>query len=82
MENRSILADRGVTFNIFQTILLDKNSYGKWRSFNEQEKVDILVLGNSHADNGIGVYHMAENIKETYGGKLIAFNYALYGMRI
>lgn len=71
-----------IFFDILQAVLLEKSSYGKWRNYNEQENVDILILGNSHADGGIGPYHMAENFRETYGEDIDIFNYALFGMRM
>lgn len=69
-------------FNVLQSVFLEKSSYGKWRNYKEQESVDILILGNSHADNGIGPYHMSENFRKMYSKDILVFNYALYGMRI
>ena len=68
--------------SILQTIFLEKSSYGKWCNYNEQSDIDILILGNSHADSGIGPYHMAESFNKTYGTDIKVFNYSIFGMRI
>ncbi len=68
-------------FSFIQTVFLEKSSYGKWRNWNVQENVDILVLGNSHADNGISPLLMEERFRQAYGQEVSVFNYALYGMR-
>lgn len=69
-------------FQIISTVFLEKNSYAKYRNYIKQEKVDVLILGSSHSDNGIA----PELIKEAYlkneNVDISVFNYSIYGMRV
>ena len=71
-----------ICFMTLQAVLVDKSSYAKYRNWKEQDKVDILILGNSHAEGGIHPIWMEEDFLRTYGKDISVFNYTLYGMRI
>lgn len=69
-------------FGVVQTVLLEKSSYPKYRAWKAAEDVDVLVLGNSHAENGIRAGTLSEGLSESAGRELTVFNYAVYGMRM
>lgn len=65
-------------FSLIQATLVEKSSYAKYRGWKSVVDADILILGNSHADNGFKTKEISENL---YGGTSV-FNYAIYGMRM
>ncbi len=71
-----------IMFHTLQNIVVEKSSYGKYRNWKEQENVDILILGNSHADGGISPVQMEEEFYLSCDEKISIFNYALFGMRM
>lgn len=44
--------------------------------------MDVLVLGNSHAENGIRAGALSGSLSESAGREVTVFNYAIYGMRM
>lgn len=69
-------------FNIIQNVFVEKSSYAKWQNWKEQENVDVLILGNSHADNALIPSNMEEAFYEAYGENVSVFNYSIFGMRM
>lgn len=69
-------------FNVIQTVLVEKSSYPKYRAWKAADDIDILVLGNSHADNAIRAAEMSLVLSESSGQEVSVFNYAVYGMRM
>lgn len=70
-------------FQTVQEILVLKNSYVKYRNFLAQDHVDVLVLGNSHADNAIVPSALAEGLRHMPEAETpLVFNYAAFGMRM
>lgn len=72
----------GLLFGICQSLFLEKNSYGKYRAWKDLDHVDILILGNSHADNGLRAKTMSEELGQTAGSDITVFNYSVFGMRM
>lgn len=68
-----------ILFSLIQSVLVEKNSYDKYRAWKNLDDVDILILGNSHADCGFRADNMSTDI---CAEELSVFNYAIYGMRI
>ena len=68
--------------SVVQTVFLEKSSYPKYRAWKNAEDVDVLVLGNSHAENGIRAGTLSGSLSEGAGRDLTVFNYAVYGMRM
>ncbi len=64
------------------SIFLEKSSYPKYRNFQAQENIDVLILGNSHADNGIDPQILEQRYEEARGKTISVFNYSIYGMRV
>ncbi len=69
-------------FNVIQAVLMEKTSYPKYRAWKNAENVDVVVLGNSHADNGIRAGTLSDELSVSSGESLTVFNYAVYGMRM
>ncbi len=69
-------------FSGMQDIFVEKNSYGKYRNWKAQENVDVLVLGNSHAYNGIIPVDLEAAFEESHNAEVSVFGYGIYGMRI
>lgn len=69
-------------FNVIQAVLMEKTSYPKYRAWKNVENVDVVVLGNSHADNGIRAGTLSDELSVSSGESLTVFNYAVYGMRM
>ena len=65
-----------------QTGFVEKDSYPKYRAWKAAEDVDVLVLGNSHAENGIRAGALSDSLSESAGREVTVFNYAIYGMRM
>ncbi len=65
-----------------QTVFVEKDSYPKYRAWKAAEDVDVLVLGNSHAENGIRAGALSDSLSESAGREVTVFNYAIYGMRM
>lgn len=71
----------GFLFTFLNALLVEKASYTKYRGWKTAENVDILILGNSHADDGFRAADMSSELCAG-GGDISAFNYALMGMRM
>ena len=69
-------------FGLVQKVFVEKDSYPKYRAWKAAEDADILVLGNSHAENGIRAGALSGSLSESAGRELTVFNYAIYGMRM
>ena len=69
-------------FELAHVVLLEKSSYSKYRNWKRIEDVDILITGNSHADVGLDPIQLEESLSQAYGTDIIAFNYAIFGMRM
>lgn len=67
-------------FTFLNTLLVEKASYAKYRGWKAVENVDILILGNSHADGGFRAADISSEL--CAGGDASVFNYALMGMRM
>lgn len=68
-------------FSLLEALFVEKNSYGKKQGWKAAEDVNILILGNSHADGGFRAADMAEMLS-LENKDISVFNYALYGMRM
>ena len=77
-----LLLNLVIFFVLLQPLFLWKYSYGKWKNYNEQEKIDILILGNSHANRGIGPNRMVEDFRKTYEEDILVFSYPVDGTHI
>lgn len=69
-------------FHVIQEIFVEKDSYPQYRAWKSADDIDILVLGNSHADNGIRTASLSFDLSESSGEKLSVFKYTVYGIRI
>lgn len=69
-------------FSVIQMVFVEKSSYPQYRAWKARGDVDVLVLGNSHADNGIRASVMSHDLSERSGREVSVFNYAVYGMRM
>lgn len=69
-------------FSLCNALLLEKSSYRKYQAWKENEDVDVLILGNSHADNGLRAQVMSEALTAEAGSEVRVFNYAVFGMRM
>lgn len=69
-------------FQLCARVLMEKSAYPQYRSWRDQENVDILILGNSHAANGLRAADMTETLSEAAGGTVDVFNYSVAGMRM
>ena len=69
-------------FEAIQAVLMEKDSYPKYLAWKATENVDVVVLGNSHADNGIRAVTLSDELSANSGESLTVFNYAVYGMRM
>lgn len=68
-------------FSLLQNLYVEKNSYAKYRGWKTAENVDILILGNSHANSAFRAGDMSDALC-TEDGDVSVFNYAIYGMRM
>lgn len=69
-------------FISIQDIFVEKDSYPQYRAWKAADDIDILVLGNSHADNGIRAAALSYDLSESAGENLVVFNYAIFGIRM
>lgn len=69
-------------FGLCENVLLEKSSYRKYQAWKRLEDVDVVVLGNSHADNGLRAETMSRALSDAAGGEVRVFNYAIFGMRM
>lgn len=69
-------------FDVIQAVFVEKSSYPQYRAWLAGEEIDVLVLGNSHADNGIRAGTLSQDLSEISGREVRVFNYAVYGMRM
>lgn len=67
--------------SLAEALLVEKSSYGKNRGWKAAEDVDILILGNSHADGGFRAEDMSAGLC-TGGGDICVFNYGISSIRI
>lgn len=89
-KNKIFLVSKIIIFLIIGIILylhindafMEKSTYGKYLNFKKMENVDVLVLGSSHSDNGIGAEDMEGKLAESLGCEVDVYNYSIYGMRI
>lgn len=72
----------GMLFHSVEMIFVDKTSYARYSGWKAAERVDILILGNSHADCGFRGAEMTEEFRRDCGADVRVFNYGIYGMRI
>lgn len=72
----------GLLFSAMQEVFVDKSSYPHYRAWKDGEDINVLVLGNSHADNGIRAGDLSLELTESTGREMRVFNYAVYGMRM
>lgn len=66
-------------FGVLQAAFVEKNSYGKYRAWKTLDHADILILGNSHANNALRAGDMSEDLSAE---DITVFNYAIFGMRM
>lgn len=52
----------GFLFTFLNALLVEKASYTKYRGWKTAENVDILILGNSHADDGFRAADMSSEL--------------------
>lgn len=77
----AFLAAGCLLFSLAQALLVEKDSsYVKYRGWLAAEDVDILILGNSHANGGFRAEDISDDL--CAGGDISVFNYAVYGMRM
>lgn len=72
-------------FCFIQALFVEKSSYPRyraWKAGKAGKDIDVLVLGNSHADNGIRAESLSLALSESEGRDVRVFNYAVYGMRM
>lgn len=82
VKTMAFLLIGAVLFHLCHSVLVEKTSYRKYRSWRAAENVDVLILGNSHADNGLRGQDLAAGLEEAAGGTVDVFNYAVFGMRM
>lgn len=82
MKTAAFLLIGALLFHLCNTLMLEKSSYRKYQAWRENEDVSILILGNSHADNGLRAQVMSEALTEEAGREVTVFNYAVFGMRM
>ena len=68
-----------ILFGLIQSVFMEKSSYDKYCAWKNLDDVDILILGNSHADCGFRAGDMSTGL---CAEELSVFNYAIFGMRI
>lgn len=72
----------GVLFSLCKHLFVEKTAYGKYRAWKKAAEVDLLILGNSHADNGLKAVTMGEELSRELGEDITVFNYSIAGMRM
>lgn len=82
MKTMTFLLIGAVLFGLCENILLEKSSYRKYQAWKQADDVDVLILGNSHADNGLRAETMSRALSDVSGGEVQVFNYAIFGMRM
>lgn len=82
MKTMTSLLIGALLFHLCGRVLMEKSAYPQYRSWRSQKNVDILILGNSHAANGLRAVDMTEALSEAAGGTVDVFNYAVAGMRM
>lgn len=63
-------------------VFVEKSTYGRYLNFKHMENVDLLILGSSHSDNGIGAAAIETGLEERLGRKTDVYNYSIFGMRL
>lgn len=69
-------------FGMISAVFVEKGSYPQYRAWTAEEDVDVLVRGNSHANNGIRAGTLSLDLSEISGREARVFSYAVYGMRM
>lgn len=72
----------GFLFNFLQAAFVEKSSYPQYRAWKAGEDIPVVVLGNSHADNGIRAGDLSLALSESAGRDVRVYNYAVFGMRM
>lgn len=67
-------------FSIAEDVFIRKDNWGKYQNYKAQSSIDILILGNSHANRGIGSKRIKDNLEEEYSEKVTVFNYNVDGV--
>lgn len=71
-----------VLFSFCKDALVEKTAYAKHRAWEAAEDIDVAILGNSHADNGLRAGDMGETLSRELGKDVTVFNYSIAGMRM
>ncbi len=66
--------------SLLEALFVEKSSYGKNRGWKAAKDVDILILGNSHADGGLRAEDISNGL--CAGGDISAFNYGISSVRM
>lgn len=82
IKTAAFLLIGALLFHLCNTLFLEKSSYRKYQAWKENEDVNVLILGNSHADNGLRAQAMSEALTAETGREVTVFNYAVFGMRM
>lgn len=82
VKTMTFLLIGAILFGLCERVLLEKSSYQKYQGWKRVEDPDVLILGNSHAENGLRAGTMSQVLSEAAGGQVRAFNYAIFGMRM
>lgn len=81
-KTAAFLVIGALLFHLCETVLLEKSSYRKYRTWKDTRQVDVVILGNSHADNGLRAQVMSQALSAQAGREVTVFNYAIFGMRM
>lgn len=69
-------------FQVINHIFMGKSTYAKYRNYQVQDEIDVMIMGSSHADAAFAPQEMEKVFEETYGQEVSVFNYSISGMRI
>ncbi len=89
-RQKILLICKAVTFVLiglflFQTVnhvFMGKSNYAKYRNYQKQDDIDVMILGNSHAEAAFSPELMETMFKDEYDQDVSVFNYSISGMRI
>lgn len=82
VKTMAFLLIGALLFHLCEQVLMEKSSFSKYRAWKAADGVDVLILGNSHADNGLRAGTMSAALSEAAGREVRAFNYSIFGMRM
>lgn len=71
-----------VFYQQINDVLIEKGTYGTYLNYKNMNNVDVLILGSSHSQNGIGAEAIERNILDNLGKNVDVYNYSIFGMRI